>query len=1043
MTPSSKQGPVDPAPGYALPPAPGADARADARWAAFVRVFARCVGRPLDSPQAVHAASVSHWRIFWHCFAQWTGGALGWSGGFEPVCEGEDCERSRFFPALRLNYAASLLSSGVAPDDAIAVTECHPDGTRVRWRRADLRAQVARIADALSRLGVGEGDQVVAVLRNDASAVVLALAVTATGASLSTASPDMGLEAIAQRFAPLRPRLLVAHTAPRPFDAGDPLAEKIALLAQQLTALRWVVRLDGAALPGHWAQATIDDLAAQGDAGRFDWPQFGFNHPLFILFSSGTTGRPKCIVHGAGGSLIEHLKEHQLHTGLRHGDRMYFHTSCSWMMWNWQLSALASGAEIVTWDGPVSTAGTLWELVARERVTVFGTSPAYLRMSQDAGLAPARDLDLGALRAILSTGAVLHDAQFDWVRAQVGPVPLQSISGGTDILGCFVLGHPQLPVRRGLAQCRSLGLDVQAWQQGRAVRGVGQLVCVNPFPSRPLGFFGDEDGSAFHAAYFAANPGVWTHGDLIEFSPEGGARLHGRCDGVLNVRGIKVLPADICRVLQDAPEVRESMVVQQAGEPARVLALLVLRDESTPACDLQALAARLRLQVARRLSPAHVPDRFVPVAALPVTHSGKLSEAAARCAVNGLPAANLGALRNPECLAAIRAEVLRAGAARGTASGEAGTTGREDTGDTLEARLQALWRQQLDLAYVGLDDHFLQLGGNSLQAAVIMARVQQMTGRSLPLGTLLHAPTVRALAARVRAREEQPEGSPVVRLRAGVGPPLVLVHGLSGTVMECWAMVQALRTRRPVLGLQARGLDGEAPPHERVQAMAAHYVEALAREAPGGAYALCGYSFGGLVALEMARLLARAGEGASLLCLLDPHLRLQLPAPLRLWHWCLDAAARVLYLPPSERRLYMASLAARWQAAVCGRARPVAPVVPAGEAMRESHREVVRALGRALAAYAPQPYEAGPVLFVRAHVPLEGYVNPMPVWRRVLRGGLQVERVSGSHLALVRAQGPRVAAIIDRALEPLSVRDTESGTDMADLPEVTPAGGSS
>ena len=1008
-----------------------AETIAGSQLTAFAGALEAYTGQVFPTHEALHEFSVREYRTFWQCFIRWSQG-LSFSGSIEPACIGDECEHARFFPEAHLNYADNLLNLSVAPAEAPALTACYADGQRVHLTRGQLRERVARLAQALSALGLSSGDRVVGVMRNDASAVVTALAVTALGATLSTAAPEMGVEAILDRFSPLQPRLLFAHTAARAFDMGISLADNVAELAAALPSVQGVIRLDDGVLPETVRQPAyaLDELIQAvpvDDPGRFVWRHFPFNHPLFIMFSSGTTGKPKCIMHGAGGSLLEHLKEHRLHTDLRPGDSMYFHTSCAWMMWNWQLSALASGVEIVTYDGPLSTIDKLWSLVAQERVTVFGTSPAYLKMCEDAGLIPGRQLDLGELRTILSTGAVLHDEQFNWVRDHVKPIPVQSISGGTDILGCFVLGNPRLAVYAGEAQCRSLALDVQAWGQGGRADEIGELVCTNPFPSRPLGFFGDADGTAFHAAYFAQNPGYWTHGDLIEFSPQGSARLHGRSDGILNVRGINVAPVDIYRVLRDVEEIREAMVVEQRAralpfdesthpdhappEPIdqRVVLLLVLRNG---ALLNGALMTRVLGEIARRLSAAHVPARIIAVDELPVTHNGKLSEAAARSAVNGLPIGNATALRNPGCLDAIRNHPALHVECR--ALPEVGNS-REQ----LELHLKAQWENLFGFTPVSLNDNFFELGGNSLLGARLLAALHHSTGRSLPLASLLLAPTIKRMAALIVEGTPGPATPGPVLIRPGTGRPIFLVHGLSGSVMECWALVEALQSSRPVYGLQARGLDGEQPPQDRVEDIAGSYIEQMRTVQQIGPYAVAGYSFGGLVALEIAQQLLRAGDQTEPLCMLDTYAQQDLPWSKRVQYHCVRAWRTLGRLPAAQVPGFLAARLTQivglgpdyigpGKSQFTGR--PLAQL-PAAQQL------VYNTMLAALAAYRPQPYQGGPVLYVRAAVELGTYFNPLPLWQRVASRGLIVVEVPDGHLDMVGPNAHLVAAAIDRELD--------------------------
>lgn len=734
-----------------------ADVAPASRLAVFIDHCSHATGRQFDDWEAFRSFSVHEFRSFWQLFVAWAG--IDYEGTSDPVCDSDDCERARFFPNMRLSYVEHLLGG---PPEAVALIARHGDRACRRITRGELRDRVMRLAAALDALGVRPGDRVVCIARNNPEAVVAALATAAVGAIFASCGPDMGAFSMQARFAPLAPVVLFANTEPAPGDGGESLAGRVADTAAALRPLRAVIGLDQGPLPhgAHRLEALLAASAPWPSAPR--WP---FNHPLFAMFSSGTTGAPKCILHGVGGTLLEHLKEHRLHCNLQPGDTLLFQTSCGWMMWNWQLSALASGVTLVLYDGPVTPPDILWRIVAEEQVSVFGTSPAYLRLCEDMGVVPRRRFDLGALRAVLSTGSILYPRQFDWVAAEVGPVRLQSISGGTDIIGCFVLGHPDLPVLRGEAQCRSLGLDVRALTEPGSA--VGELVCANPFPSRPVGFWNDPAGTQYHAAYFAQNPGVWTHGDLIEFTPSGGAVLHGRSDGVLKIRGVRVGPAEIYAALQDLSELTGAMAIGEDAEdePGGVRLVLLVTLRAGARLDA-ALVTRIRAALVTRGSGAMIPSRIIAVSGLPETHNGKRSEAAARAALNGQPVRNRAALRNPEVLTEIAEQTTRADAAPPEAFA---------IDADLESTVQALCERVLGVSPIGHNEPLPGLRADSLAMLRLLLELERGGGRKLPLDAFLAAPTINALAGLLRGAVPP---APAVAVRAVQPADIPAICGL-------------------------------------------------------------------------------------------------------------------------------------------------------------------------------------------------------------------------------------------------------------------------
>jgi acetoacetyl-CoA synthetase len=559
---------------------------------------------------------------------------------------------AEWFGGARLNFAENLLEHGAS---GTAIVFANERGERLTLSWSDLREQVARVAARLRALGVSRGDRVAALIANRPEAVVAMLATASLGAVWSSCSPDFGVDAVLDRFGQIRPKVLFATDGY--FYNGKaidslPTVRAVAARLPDLAAVVIVPYRSAEPDMGAMRNALrFGELLSQAATLRYE--PVAFDAPLYILYSSGTTGVPKCIVHSVGGTLIQHCKEHVLHTDIRPGDVVFYFTTCGWMMWNWLVSALASGATLALYDGAplYPDAGILWRLAERERVAVFGTSAKYLSALEKSGFEPRASHRLPALRAILSTGSPLAPASFDYVyRGIKTDVQLASIAGGTDLISCFALGNPLLPVYRGELQCRGLGMKVEIFTaDGRSVREQkGELVCTAPFPSMPIGFWDDADGRKYRAAYFERFANVWHHGDYAELTAHGGLVIHGRSDAVLNPGGVRIGTAEIYRIVEQFPEVAESIVVGQEWEDDTRVVLFV---RLQPGAVLDAaLERRLREAIKSRASPRHVPAKILAVLDIPRTMNGKIVELAVREAIHGRPVGNRDALANPQAL---------------------------------------------------------------------------------------------------------------------------------------------------------------------------------------------------------------------------------------------------------------------------------------------------------------------------------------------------------------------------------------------------------
>ena len=560
-----------------------------------------------------------------------------------------DMSTARWFRGARLNFAANLLRhSGDRP----AIVFRGEDGSRRELSFDELRTAVAGAAEGLRRAGVTAGDRVAGILPNCPEAAVSMLAAASVGAVWSSCSPDFGSNGIVDRFGQIEPKVLIAADGyaygGKRFDLADTIAGVMDRVAQitQLVIVPFIepeTTITGAM---RWDSFVVDGVP-------LSFVSLPFDHPLYVMFSSGTTGKPKCLVHGAGGTLLKHVVEHALHCDVREGDRLFYFTTCGWMMWNWLISGLASGATLILFDGaPFHDDGrVLWRIAEEERISIFGTSAKYISALEKSGMAPGREFDLSSVRTILSTGSPLAPASFDYVYEYIrDDVLLASISGGTDIIGCFAGGNPLLPVRRGELQSVSLGMAVEIYDDtGRAVTGEsGELVCTKAFPSMPVSFWGDEDGELYRSAYFSRFPGVWAHGDYAELSSHGGMIIHGRSDAVLNPGGVRIGTAEIYRQVEKVDEVLESIAIGQDWDnDVRVVLFVVLREDIVLDDDLR---LRISSMIRKNTTPRHVPAKILQVPEIPRTISGKIVEIAVRSVVHGEAVRNTDALANPDAL---------------------------------------------------------------------------------------------------------------------------------------------------------------------------------------------------------------------------------------------------------------------------------------------------------------------------------------------------------------------------------------------------------
>ncbi|WP_367715923.1 acetoacetate--CoA ligase [Nitratireductor sp. GISD-1A_MAKvit] len=632
---------------------PDAKRKNEAPITAFSRRAEKLSGTSFPDYESLHGWSVANREAFWSLV--WDFCEIIGDRGERVLVDGDRMPGAVFFPDARLNYAENLLRRS-GDGDALVFRGEDKVERRLSWD--ELRQMVSRLQRCFRASGVKAGDRVAAMMPNMPETIAAMLAATSLGAVWSSCSPDFGIQGVLDRFGQIEPKILIVPDGywygGRSFD----VSEKAAAVVERLPSVKMVLVVDYLGRAGEAAShidraVSLTEALAGHEAGDITFERLPFAHPLYILFSSGTTGAPKCIVHSAGGTLLQHVKEHALHAGLKPGDRLFYFTTCGWMMWNWLASGLASQTTLLLYDGsPFHPDGNaLFDFADAEGMTYFGTSAKFIDAVRKAGLKPMESHDLSTVETISSTGSPLAPENFSFVYEGIKKdVHLASISGGTDIVSCFVLGVPTLPVWVGEIQAAGLGMAVEVWgDNGEPLQsGKGELVCTRAFPAMPLGFWNDPNGEKYHAAYFDRFDNVWCHGDFAEWTENGGIVIHGRSDATLNPGGVRIGTAEIYNQVEQMPEILEAICIgQEWEEDVRVVLFVRLAD----GVELdEALEKSIRTKIRTGASPRHVPARIVAVSDIPRTKSGKITELAVRDIVHGREVKNREALANPEAL---------------------------------------------------------------------------------------------------------------------------------------------------------------------------------------------------------------------------------------------------------------------------------------------------------------------------------------------------------------------------------------------------------